>query len=456
MTTQAQIESINKAFRIPPPDMPKLFTATTRPSYDTLHPFQRALDKNAMSIPCSQSVLGYLALTRSTADYSIASSAVLFVEPVDPGSAPTAPVLQGGTSTASIERRAAQIEIMPFTSQETIRAFTAKKPEYLEFVAVSTALKNLILTNIAPEYLDAIKNPLTEFATVTVLELMTHLWTTYGTIDQGNLSENETRMKQSWMPPTPIEFLFKQLRDGQLFAAKGSEQISDQNLQHWAYDNILATGLFNTPCREWRTTSTSKTWKTFQVHFAKADLDRKNSTTADASYTANQVQELVQNEMLNFISQLDQFAPSSDPSSFVPPSSITNPVPPASSSTSINSANSALTTASIQQLITDAISQAIPASLPPRTNRHRARSTVGKTSNRTTSTHGPKPAQALVDGFPVTYCWTHGITRNLAHNSETCQHKADGHKEDATFNSRKSGSSATVGSLQIIDMTGVM
>lgn len=69
MTTQAQIESINKAFLIAPSEMPKLSTATTRPNYDTIHPFQRALDKNAMSIPSSQTALGYLALTRSDTDY---------------------------------------------------------------------------------------------------------------------------------------------------------------------------------------------------------------------------------------------------------------------------------------------------------------------------------------------------------------------------------------------------
>jgi hypothetical protein len=50
----------------------------------------------------------------------------------------------------------------------------------------------------------------------------------------------------------------------------------------------------------------------------------------------------------------------------------------------------------------------------------------------------------MVDGFPVTYCWTHGVTRNLSHDSASCQRTAAGHQADATYNNRKGGSDATV------------
>jgi hypothetical protein len=30
------------------------------------------------------------------------------------------------------------------------------------------------------------------------------------------------------------------------------------------------------------------------------------------------------------------------------------------------------------------------------------------------------------------YCWTHGTTQNLCHNSQTCNFRADGNKENAT------------------------
>ena len=37
--------------------------------------------------------------------------------------------------------------------------------------------------------------------------------------------------------------------------------------------------------------------------------------------------------------------------------------------------------------------------------------------------------QSVVDGYPVSYYWTHEITRNLKHNSETCTRCVEGHKK---------------------------
>ena len=49
-------------------------------------------------------------------------------------------------------------------------------------------------------------------------------------------------------------------------------------------------------------------------------------------------------------------------------------------------------------------------------------------------------AQALIDGIPVTYCWSHGVTQNLFYNSYTCKRKKEGHKDDATNGNRMGGS----------------
>ena len=56
------------------------------------------------------------------------------------------------------------------------------------------------------------------------LEILTHLWTTYGEVGENDLKPNEKRMKTQWNPPTPIETLFKQLEEGQAFAAEGNEK----------------------------------------------------------------------------------------------------------------------------------------------------------------------------------------------------------------------------------------
>ena len=50
------------------------------------------------------------------------------------------------------------------------------------------------------------------------------------------------------------------------------------------------------------------------------------------------------------------------------------------------------------------------------------------------------PYQGKINGENVTYCWSHGITRNRRHNSKTCKRKKEGHQDDATLNNRMGGS----------------
>ena len=55
-------------------------------------------------------------------------------------------------------------------------------------------------------------------------------------------------------------------------------------------------------------------------------------------------------------------------------------------------------------------------------------------SNEKPTPHG------TIDGTPVTYCWSHGITANLFHDSKTCRRCKTGHKKEATLNNRMGGS----------------
>ena len=76
-------------------------------------------------------------------------------------------------------------------------------------------------------YIDALSHDTLGFANVTCLDLLTHLWSTYGTITQAELDENEVRMKTPWSPPTPVETLFTQLTKARAFATAGGDQHND-------------------------------------------------------------------------------------------------------------------------------------------------------------------------------------------------------------------------------------
>ena len=59
-------------------------------------------------------------------------------------------------------------------------------------------------------------------------------------------------------------------------------------------------------------------------------------------------------------------------------------------------------------------------------------------ANSTTVT--PPPQVITNDGIKMYYCWTHGLGTNPNHTSPTCQHKAEGHKDDATVSNMQGGS----------------
>ena len=68
----------------------------------------------------------------------------------------------------------------------------------------------------------------------------------------------------------------------------------------WSYDNIKSTGLFDKDCERWRKRPAMlKTWQTFKTFFITAEDDRKknNLTANDATHTANQVQQIINDEI---------------------------------------------------------------------------------------------------------------------------------------------------------------
>ena len=49
------------------------------------------------------------------------------------------------------------------------------------------------------------------------------------------------------------------------------------------------------------------------------------------------------------------------------------------------------------------------------------------------------------NGKTKSYCWTHGVTTNMEHNSGTCDNQHTGNQSDATIDNRMGGSDHTCG-----------
>ncbi len=390
---------IDKTFTIPVDQMPKISsTATGEPTYTTINKFQKAINKQALSVPsATYPTLGWIGQVITNQEFLRINNNEAFVAPANPGIAPTHP--QGAT--------AAQIA-------ENVRRHELSANEFNTFNHTRTQLRNMIINSVEERYISELADDVTSFSQVSPLELLTYLWNKYGKITEADLSTNEQRMYADWNPPTPIEALYEQLVAGQKFAAQGNEIIDNSQLVRKGYDIIRKTGLLEDDCKKWRDKpEADRDWTNFQTFFTKAENDRRKNTptSGTAGYSANAIDELIDNRMNNILQQWMQ----------AEDDTARNNQATSSEAQQNDSANA---TATIEDL----------------------RKEIKKMKEEMQSKHKKKrkdspPAQGKDEnGDDITYCWSHGITRNLWHNSANCNRCKEGHKKEATLQNKMGGS----------------
>ena len=402
MSVKLSSSDILAQFPIAPADMPKIATTTGRPSYTTITKYREAIAGQALAIPSSQTTLGHLALVISTADFETVNNNVAYVTPVNPG--PNLTV--AATATAA-------------QTKEATRLHDIATNNYQVYINTGTHLRNQIINSVPDKYISVLKHRLTHYSNRSPLELLDHLTTTYGSVTSDDLTANYARMTAQWTPPTPIEALWEQLKEGQEFATEGAEAIANSQLMRLAYDNIKNTGLFNDQCRTWRQKlAADKTYASLKIYFIECDTDRRQNetTSGTAGYSANAVRELVHEELATIVA--DQPPPTGFTQEHFQSGDLCQPIQ--------DSAN-AVTLEDMKALFKTMLAEHGSTTPPP------------------TSDGNRNPRKHLIAqgydtaGAPITYCWSHGITKNLKHNSKECKRKKEGHKDEATLNNKMGG-----------------
>ena len=139
----------------------------------------------------------------------------------------------------------------------------------------------------------------------------------------------------------------------------------------------------------------------FSTCFTEYDKERTDSiTTEEASYSINQVQEMVQSRIQN---EMAAWFQSVTDENVNPNQSPSNPLPPASANT--------LTDADLKKLVN--LFKPTHTSLKPKVYVWVAQGKDDK-------------------GRDITYCYSHEWIRNFEHDSKNCTCRVDGHKEEAT------------------------
>ena len=355
---------------LPIPELSKVGTDTAKPTYHTLLTVQKELNTNAASIDTTQGtgIHGFLVLTMAYDEF-LAMTALDNNEVDDNDEAipihHPPPILPDALNARA--------------TPAAIRTHDTATYEHRLYHSTDKALKKILLAACPDIYLSAVKHPRTGYSNVTTLQMLTHLWTTYGEIKPDDLDANLTTMNKPWHPTTPIESLFLQIDDGLAFAAAGDSPIDDNTAVRIIYKIVFDTGLFELPCRDWRARPRAdKTLTNYKTFFQEANNDRAATTGSVGYHTANAI------------------------------------------TTTDDKLTSLL--ASIEKMV--------KAQTTAQSNKKQKTATTGTTTQTRTPT------------FP-SYCHTHGCTmsykQDKPHNGHTCKNPGPKHKKDATIDNKMGG-----------------
>jgi hypothetical protein len=341
MSTSAQFKMSDFPHKVLDP----IATTTVPPTYATLKVAQRQLSTNAAAIPTLNGggAHGHMALTLTARAYADISDVPFDIPVAPPANPPVGTTQPQITEFNRIHQRNADV--------------------YNLYVAVNNALRQQLLDALPKIYVRALAHPIFEFSTVTCLDLLSHLWTKYGTIKPADLQKNFQSMYTPWNTAEPIETVFLQLDEAIAFSIDGNDPISEAAAVRAGYDVLAHSGLFPQDCKDWRKLPlVSHTLANFHQHFTLADEDRRlTATTGSLGYA-------------NLLAATPSLAPAT---------------------------------------VSDTLSLPFSAL------------SVSQTS---------------VSSPEMTYCWTHGTSKNRRHTSATCKNKAPGHRDDATATNTLGGS----------------
>ena len=83
------------------------------------------------------------------------------------------------------------------------------------------------------------------FGQVSALQILQHLFTSYGVIDKINLKENALKMMGPYDPTEPLAYLIKKLEKGREFTRVGGQTIADAMIFYKGITLLSHTYNFN-------------------------------------------------------------------------------------------------------------------------------------------------------------------------------------------------------------------
>lgn len=232
---------------------PTLTPIAERPTAYDIMVMRRELYANAQSIDSFRGggELGHLGAIMPADDY-LELAGVAFVPPAPPGPPPAVGV----------------------------RAWELLAKEYTTYRAVVATLRAQLTAAVNTRYIVALQNAQGLFGTVSIAEFLAYLTTTYGHLTPYELEVNREKLAAQWDPANPIEGLWTHIATIRLIDPTLDTSVVMLKTQ----DALAKSGVFTHYLQTWRDKlEADQTWDNFQIHFSRADLDRKHSLTTQAA-----------------------------------------------------------------------------------------------------------------------------------------------------------------------------
>jgi hypothetical protein len=348
------------------------------------------LTANAASVDSIYGNHGHAFLTMTPADYTMLNGGVAFVPPVQP---PPNPEFAAGASAATIA--------------EAVRQHGVRQKGYALMRTVQATLRKMLLTSSDEIYWRRMRQNIILYSGRTVLELLHHINTTYGSFTEAERRDVSARMEVPW-EGGPLETVIQQIQEASEAFGLGGAGLSDTQMRDKLYDLVSASNLLPEACQQWRMRNDiDKTWEEACTHFQQFANDRDQIQTAGgAGFHANHVEEAM--------TDLNQQV----------------------ANLSVSNLTQAAT---IQELTTklaasNATYQAYKDVVNSNSNSNRSR--TGGRGGGYEYRPQPQPPRQNREHV-IRYCHTHG---SCAHLGTACRARRTGHIESATFDNRQGGS----------------
>ena len=379
-------------------EFPEL-TKMGQPTYGSLQKMHNQLKANAQSVysELGGGAFGHLGMVLSNAQYATISQTP-FVKPARP-TPPVIPQFAIASVIASLQQD-----------------YKKAQQEYDTFNAVKKALRQQIVTAIDETYVIALRNRATNAINLSVIQIMDFLYKTYGRITPQMLDEKEISVKNHVFDPhQPLDVTFNLVEDLMDYATAAGSPYTEMQLMNITYNVINKTGMLKDGIKTWiKIPRGQRSWIQFKQHFYSALQEWSEVTDVTVEESTYRQANFVQ-QVIDGISNMNANDDETD-------EAITD----MANAMSQQSQTIPQLIAQIQQM------QSTMTALQQQMNNSNTNQNTNNRNNQSSDNTSNRKRRNISK-----YCWSHGA---CSHTSFECTKRRDGHKEDATSENKKGGS----------------